>query len=68
MVVNNKTRSAVVDTGSSHTLIKEAAVNKLGCEINKRRNIPCLQGVTGSPLRIIGMVLLTIGIGNDDEH
>ncbi len=59
---------AIVDTGSAHTLIKESAVSKLGSEINKRRNIPRLQGVTGSPLRIIGMVWLKIGVGNDHEY
>ncbi len=51
---------AVVDTGSCYTLIKEAAVNKMGGEINKRRALPNLQGVTGSPLRILGIVWLEI--------
>lgn len=59
---------AVIDTGSGHTLIKESAANKIGSEINKRRNIPNLQGVTGSPLRITGMVWLEIGVGNDHVH
>lgn len=59
---------AVVDTGSGYTLIKEAAVTKLGGEINRRRNIPHLQGVTGSPLRVLGMVWLEIGVGDDEVH
>ena len=59
---------AVVDTGSGYTLIKEAAVARLGGEINKRRTIPHLQGVTGSPLRILGIVWLEIGVGDDHVH
>ena len=59
---------AVVDTGSGYTLIKEAAVARLGGEINRRRTIPHLQGVTGSPLRILGMVWLEIGVGEDQVH
>ncbi len=56
---------AVVDNGGCYTLIKAATVNKLGGEINKRRALPNLQGVTGSPLRILGMVCLEIGVGDD---
>ncbi len=56
---------AVVDTGSCYTLIKETTTNKMGSEINKRRALPNLQGVTGSPLRILGMIWLEIGIGED---
>ncbi len=59
---------AVVDTGSCYTLIKETTANKLGSEINKRRALPNLQGVTGSPLRILGMVWLEIGVGKDHVH
>ncbi len=66
--VNGKILRAVVDTGSGFTLIKEATVTKLGSEINKRRNLPNLQGVTGSPLRILGMVLLEVGVGNHHVH
>ena len=63
MTVNNQLLPALVDTGSHQTLIKEAAVAKLGCEIKANRRLPCLQGVTGSPLRIIGTVFVEIGIG-----
>ncbi len=59
---------AVVDTSSCYTLIKEATVNKMGNKINKRRALPNLQGVTGSPLRILGMVWLEIGVGKDHVH
>ncbi len=59
---------AVVDTGSCSTLIKEATANKSGSEINKRRTLPNLQGVTGSPLRIHGMVWSEIGVGEDHVH
>ncbi len=58
----------VVDTGSCYTLIKEATANKMGSEINKRRALPNLQGVTGSPLRILGMIWLEIGVGEDHVH
>lgn len=67
-MVNNKTLRAVVDTGSSHTLIKESAAKALGIEINTRRNVPVLQGVTGTPLRIVGMVRLEVAVGNDHIH
>ncbi len=56
---------AVVDTGSCYTLIKEATANKMGSEINKKRILPNLQGVTGSPLIILGMIWLKIGVGED---
>ncbi len=59
---------AVVDTGSCYTLIKEATANNMGSEINKRRALPNLQGVTGSPLRILSMVWLEIGVGEDHVH
>ncbi len=59
---------AVVDTGSCYTLIKEATANRMGSEIDKRRALPNLQGVTGSPLRILGMIWLEIGVGEDHIH
>ncbi len=59
---------AVVDTCNCYTLIKETTANKLGSEINQRRALPNLQGVTGSPLRILGMILLEIGVGEDHVH
>ncbi len=59
---------AVVDTGSCYTLIKETTANKLGIEINKRRALPNFQRVTGSPLRILGMIWLEIGVGEDHVH
>ncbi len=40
----------------------------MGSEINKRRALPNLQGVTGSPLRILGMIWLEIGLGEDHLH
>ncbi len=55
---------AIVDTGSSYTLIKESAAKRIGGEIDLRRNPPRLQGVTGAPLRILGMWRADIGIGN----
>ena len=57
-----------MDTGSGHTLIKEKAVRRIGEHINKRRNPPLLHGVTGAPLRILGMVSLTIKIGDNKVH
>ncbi len=59
---------AVVDTGSCYTLDKEATANKMGSETNKRHALPNLQGVTGSPLRILGMIWLEIGVGEDHVH
>ncbi len=40
----------------------------MGSEINKRRALPNLQGVTGSPLRILGMIWLEIGVREDHIH
>ncbi len=68
LAVNNKIMRAVVDTGSCYTLIKEATANKMESEINKRRALPNLQGVTCSPLRILGMIWLEIGVGEDHVH
>ena len=39
----------------------------MGKEINQRRALPNLQGVTGTALRILGMVWLEIGVG-DQTH
>ena len=60
---------AVVDTGSSYTLITEATVKeKLKGTISQRHNVPILQGVTGTSLRILGMTLLEIGVGDETLH
>ena len=61
--VNNKVLRATVDTGSGYTLIKESALETIGQKINTRRTPPLLQGVTGAPLRILGMVKVEIEIG-----
>ena len=61
--VNNKLLSALVDTGSSYTLMKESTRCKLGSELHQKKNFSCLQGVTGTPIRILGSVLVEIGIG-----
>ncbi len=68
LAVNNKIMRAVVDTGSCYTIIKEATANEMGSEINKRRALPNFQGVTGSPLRILGMIWLETGVGKDHVH
>ena len=68
IVVNGKLAEAVVDTGSSYTLVKESAVKRLGGEVNARRNPPRLHGVTGSPLRIVGMWHAEVGIGDTQKH
>ncbi len=65
--VENKTLRAIVDTGSGYTLIRESAVKTLGEIINTRRTPPLLQGVTGSPLRVLGMVRLEVEIGGDKK-
>ncbi len=59
---------AVVDTGSGHTHISGSAAENQGVEINTRRNIPGLQGVTGTPLIIIGMIWLEVRVVNDHTH
>lgn len=56
---------ALVDTGSSYTLFTQRTAKRVGGEVNTRRNPPRLQGVTGAPLRILGMVKTEINIGNE---
>ncbi len=65
--VGNKTLRAIVDSGSGYTLIRESAVKTLGKIINTRRTPPLLQGVTGSPLRVLGMVRLEVETGGDKK-
>jgi len=60
--------SALVDLGSGFTLIKEEVTKALKGDIHTRRTAPCLQGISGSPLRILGAVCLEIGIGEEKVH
>ncbi len=64
VAVNGKILRAMVDTGSERTLIRRPAVDRIEDEINHRKNLPNLQGVTGDPLRILGMSWTEIGIGD----
>ncbi len=64
MAVNGKVLRALVDTGSERTLIRRSAVDRIGGELNKRRALPNLQGVTGDPLHILGMAWVELGIGD----
>ncbi len=56
---------ALVDTGSGHTLVKKSVVERQGGEINTMKETPNLAGVTGTPLRIVGMAWLEIAIGEE---
>ena len=58
---------ALVDTGSGHTLIQESAVAKIGGKINHSRIVPNLRGVTGKPLRVLGMLEVNIMVGREEE-
>ncbi len=64
MAVNGKVLRAIVDTGSERTLIRRSAVDRIEGEINHRKNPPNLQGVTGDPLRLLGMTWTEIGVGD----
>ncbi len=55
---------AIVDTGSGHTLFREATAERIGGEIDLRRNPSRLQGVTGALLRILGMRKAKVGVGD----
>lgn len=46
-------------------LIKRSVVDRLGCELNTRCTPPDLQGVTGSPLRFLGVAWLEIAVGDE---
>ncbi len=39
-------------------------VKRMGGDIDLRRNPPRLQGVTGAPLRILGMWKAKVGVGD----
>lgn len=68
LVVNGKLCSALLDTGSSATLIKQSAVKRLGLEIDKSRCLPSLTAVNGGPLKILGMVKVEIHIGDQEVY
>ncbi|XP_045133135.1 uncharacterized protein LOC123517195 [Portunus trituberculatus] len=44
--IGGKVMKALIDTGSSYTLLTEKATKRIGGEVNTRRNPPRLQGVT----------------------
>ena len=64
VVVNGKVTSALVDTGSYHSIITEEKAKEFG-QINTTRRQPALQGVTGSPLRLLGSIQLNIEVGTE---
>ncbi len=64
MAVNGKVIQALVDTGSGHTLFRESTVKRMRGDIDLRHNPPQLQGVTGAPLRILGMWKAKVGVGD----
>ncbi len=55
---------SLVDTGSERTLIRRSAGDRIEGELNQRRAVPSLQGVTGDPLRILGMTWVELGVGD----
>ncbi len=58
----------MVDTGSERTLIRRSAVDRIEGETNTRRALPNLNGVTGDPLRTLGMTWVQwveLGIGDN---
>ena len=63
IAVSGRVVSAVIDTGSEVTLMRESTVSRLHLKLNKRRAIPTLTGVTGSPLRILGSAKVAIAMG-----
>ena len=68
IAVSGRVVSAVIDTGSKVTPMRESTVSRLHLKLNKRRAIPTLTGVTGSPLRILGSAKVTIAIGYVTER
>ena len=65
--MNNKICEALLDTGSEYTLIKASAARRLEVQLNERHNPPRLHGVTGSPLRILGMAKASFKVGDKKE-
>ncbi len=65
MAVSGKVLRALVDTGSERMLIRRSAVDRIGGDLNTRRALPNLQGVTGDPLRILGMTWVKLGVGDN---
>ena len=64
LVVNGKVTSALIDTGSHYSIITEEKAKEFG-QINTSRRKPALQGVTGSPLRLLGSIQLDVEVGTE---
>ncbi len=63
VAVSGKILTAVADAGSERTLIRRSAIDRIEGELNTRRTLPNLQGVTDLP--ILGMSWVEAGIGDN---
>ncbi len=59
LVVNGKVTSALI--GRNYSIISEEKAKEFG-KVNTARQQPALQGVTGSPLRLLASIQLDIEI------
>lgn len=54
----------MLDPGSNATLIKKSTVSRLGLTVDKSKCLQSLRGITGQPLRVLGM---TVQIGDQEK-
>ena len=67
-MVNDSLCTGIVDTGSGATLLKKATAVRLGIDIDQGKALPRLISTNGSPLKILGMTKITVGIGNKEKY
>ena len=67
-LINDKLCTGIVDTGSGATLIKRATAMRLGIGVDQGKALPRLISTNGSPLKILGMTKITVGVGNKEKY
>lgn len=60
--------TAIVDLGSVISLIKRRTVQRLKLPVQKVKQVHSLSGITGQPLRVLGMVKLNVQVGAKGTH
>lgn len=68
LIVNGHNYTAMLDTGSSLTLKRRSTVQRLGHNVDKSNYLPSLTGITGQPLRVLGMTQVTVHVGSQKKY
>lgn len=63
MEVDRNVIIVLLDTGNEYSLIRESAAKGIRITINPPKNVSPLQGVTGKKLRVLGVRITNIRIG-----